>query len=215
MIYKLRIAPSGKSLAFLSTYDRLSLISLLDRKQTIIPGHFRAFGFSNPSGLIAGVTVDNLLKIYDYTGRNTLFTQRLSHDVAALEFSPNETHLGLLDYAAVVHAVNLDTGREIARVSCPSPVDQVRFAVGEEGKLIALGTPWGDLQLFYDGQKLAEINLNKDLRRLVLHEDRLWCASIDSTGPETSPIRWVEVSRLEVGYSALFAYKLSGSAPSL
>lgn len=210
LIYKLLFAPTNRILGLLSTYDSIALVTLLDGRQTIVPGQYRAFTFSTPTGLVAGISVDNTLRIFDYTGRNRLFQQRVDGEIARVEFGAGEDCVGLLDFSSTLRAIDLDTGREACRVPCPDPTDDVLFAVGESGKLVAAGSRRGLVHLFYEGRRIAEFKLERELRRLSIHGDALWCACIESTGPENSPTHCAEAVSFSVAYDALFAYKLSG-----
>jgi WD40 repeat protein len=209
LVYQLRFAPTHRALGLLSTYDAIVLISMTDHKQTILPGQYRAFTFSHPTGMVAGIAVDNTLRIFDYTGRNSLFQQRLDGEIARVEFGAGEDCVGLLDFSSNIRTVNLDTGREVCRIACPDPTDDVRFAVGDEGKLVAAGSNRGCVQLYYEGQKIAEFKLEYELRRLSIHDGKLWCACIESVGPDNQSTCFAEAASFSVAYDALFAYKLS------
>jgi WD40 repeat protein len=205
-VSRLRFAPTGKLLGAMTTFDTLLLVSIAERAPFLLPGRYRAFAFSHPTGLLAAVTLDASLRVFDYLGRNQLFNRRVAEEALAVEFSSDESCVGVLDASGAVRTVALDSGRDVSLVRGPAPADQLRFAVGDGGKLIAVGTAWGDVQLFYDGQKLSEFRLERDLHRMVLRGDRLWCACVDASG---SPARFADAVSFGVSVDALFAYKLS------
>jgi hypothetical protein len=179
-----------------------------DASERVLPGHYRAFARSRGAGLIAGVTVDAVLKIYDAAGLHLLFQQRIPADVVRVEFAPEEDHVGLLGLSEL-RVVALDSGREVSRASVPVPPDKTLFALGEGGKLAAIAPEWGPIRIHYDGRMLAEFPVSRELRGLRVRGDRLWIACLDA-GPRRG--RLLELDSIDVSYETLFAWRLSSRA---
>jgi hypothetical protein len=207
---RLAFSQAARSLVLLSTFDTISLVPRDGGPPTVLPGRYRTFAVSAVAGRIAAVTLDQIVRVYDPLGRAKSLEQRLLVDAEAIAFSPDESSIGVQDPESRVVAIDLQTGKEASRAQGPGPSGSALFAIGPQGKLIAVGARWGILQLWCDSVKLAETDAGREVRALSFQGDRLVWARLE----ETSGRRRLHVDSMDVSTGTLLAARLLGRFPA-